>query len=80
MKWSSSLGAFWYTAGWRESGARALVLFVLRECIWNALAVSLILPAFDDTVSLVSPPRQVVLWFHPGWVPDVSLRGIGRLS
>ena len=29
-------------------------------CIWNAPAVSLVLPAFDDTRSLGSPPRQVV--------------------
>ena len=32
---------------------------VLRESIWNAPAVSLVLSAFDETVSLGSPPRQV---------------------
>ena len=49
-------------------GVRAHV--VLRECIWNAPAVSPVLPAFDVTGSLGSPPRQVVSpmfkWFHPG--------------
>ena len=54
--------------GWEESGfncwvgrrARAHVILVLRECIWNAPTVSLVLPAFDDTDYLDSPPRQVV--------------------
>ena len=41
-------------------GARVLVL---RECIWKAAAVSLVLPAFDDTGSLL-PQRRVV--YHPG--------------
>ena len=45
-------------------GARARVILVLRECIWNASAVSLVLPTFDDTGSLGSPPRQVV--YVPG--------------
>ena len=27
--------------------ARARVILVLRECFWNAPAVSLVLPAFD---------------------------------
>ena len=40
------------------SGARARVILVLRECIWNAPAMSLVLPAFDDTGSLGSPLRQ----------------------
>ena len=39
------------------SGGRARVLLVLRECIWNALEVSLVLPAFDDTGSLGSSTR-----------------------
>ena len=47
-----------------DQGPRALVILVLRECIWNALAVSLVLPAFDDTGSLSSPQRQVV--YPPG--------------
>ena len=38
-------------------GARARVILVLRERIWNAPAVSLVLKAFDDTGSLGSPPR-----------------------
>ena len=40
------------------------VYLVLRECIWNAPAVSLVLTTFDDTGSLGSPPRQVV--YPPG--------------
>ena len=48
--------------------ARALVILVLRECIWNAIAVSLVLPAFDGTGSLDYPPRWVVYprVLHPG--------------
>ena len=41
-------------------GARAYVILVLRECIWNAPAVSAVLLAFDNTGSLGSPPRQTV--------------------
>ena len=41
-------------------GAYARVILVLHECIWNAPAVSLVLPAFDHTGSLGSLPRQVV--------------------
>ena len=43
-------------------GQRACVrvFLVLRKCIWNAPAVSFVLPAFDDTCSLDSPSRQVV--------------------
>ena len=40
--------------------ARVRVILVLRECIWSAPVVSLIFPAFNDTGSLGSPPRQVV--------------------
>ena len=36
----------------------------LRECIWNELAVSLVLPTFNDTGSLGFPLRQVV--YSPG--------------
>ena len=64
-------------------GACAHVILVLRECVWNAPAALLVLPAFDDTVSLGSSPHQVVYplfqWFRPGKLPPVSLRGIGRL-
>ena len=75
--------------GWGKSeftcqGVCAPVILVLRECIWNALAVSLVLPAFDDTDSLGSPPRQVVYQPNrmvPPWVTTpVSLRGIRTLS
>ena len=45
-------------------GTRARVILVLRECILNAPVVLLVLPAFDDTDSLGSPPRQVV--YPPG--------------
>ena len=41
-------------------GARARVILVLRKCIWNEPAVSLVLLAFDYTYSQGSPPRQVV--------------------
>ena len=40
--------------------ARARLILVLREFIWSAPAVSLVLPAIDDTGSLGSPPRQMV--------------------
>ena len=48
--------------GGGEPGFRrpALVLFFFSECIWNAPAVSLVLPAFDETGSHGSPPRRVV--------------------
>ena len=52
-------------------GACARVILVLRKCIWNASAVSLVLRAFDDAGSLGSPPRQVVYPFRsmvPPWV------------
>ena len=38
-------------------GPSAHVILVLRECIWN---VPVVLPDFDNTVSLGSPPHQVV--------------------
>ena len=44
---------------------RARVL-VLRECIWNASTVSLVIPAFDDTGSLGSTPRRVL--YPPGFM------------
>ena len=37
--------------------ARARDILVLRECIWNALVVSLVLPTFDNKGFLGSPPR-----------------------
>ena len=42
-----------------SKGARPHVILVLRECIWNVPAVSIVPSAFDDTSSLGSPPRQV---------------------
>ena len=56
-------------------GARARVILVLCECIWNAPAVSLVLPTFDGTGSLDSPLRKVV--YSPGsmvlaWVTATS--------
>ena len=48
-------------------GVRARDILVLRECIWNARAVSLVISALDDTGSLGSPPHRAVYppWFHP---------------
>ena len=40
--------------------ARARVVLVLRESIWNTPRVSLVSSAFSDTGSLGSTPRQVV--------------------
>ena len=45
-------------------GVRGRIILVLRECIWNATAVSLVITAFEDTDSLAFPPRRVV--YHPG--------------
>ena len=52
----------WFQLLWGQ-GARARVILVLHECIWNKPAVSFVHPAFDDTSSLGSPPRKVV--YHP---------------
>ena len=35
------------------------VVVFSRGCVWSAPVVSLILPVFDDTGSLGSPPRRV---------------------
>ena len=53
---------------WEVWGARALVILVFRERIWNVSAVSLILPTFDDTGFLGSPSRRMVYLhgFHRG--------------
>ena len=48
---------------WGSYGASARVILVLSECVWNAPAVSLVFPAFDDTGSLGYLPQ----WFPP-WV------------
>ena len=60
--------------------ACACVILVLHECIWNALAVSLVLPAFDDSGSLGSSLDQFVCPPDSMVPPSVSLWGIGRLS
>ena len=45
-----------------SQGSRNRVIFVLSECIWNAPAVSLVLPSFDGTSSLGFLPHRMV---HP---------------
>ena len=45
-------------------GACGRVILVLRECIWNALVVLLVLPTYDNTGSLGSHPRRLV--YLPG--------------
>ena len=64
------------------TGGPARVILVLRECIWNAPEVSLVLPAFDVTGSLgfSSTSGGLSPWLHPGELPSISLRGIERLS
>ena len=47
-----------------DQRALARVIPVLGECIWNAPAISLVLPAFDGTGSLGSLPPQLV--YTPG--------------
>ena len=44
----------------RVQGACARVILALNECIWNAPAVLLVHPDFDDSGSLGSPLHQVV--------------------
>ena len=39
----------------RSQKARARIILVLRECIWKAPPVSLVLPAFNGTGSLFPP-------------------------
>ena len=47
----------------RGEGAHARIILTLRESIWNAPAVSLVLPAFHDNGSLAFPPRRVTYPF-----------------
>ena len=56
------MGGVWFQL-LEGQGACTPVILVIRERIWNAPAVSLVLPAFDDAGSLGSP-RQVV--YPPG--------------
>ena len=56
-------------------GASARVILVLRECIWNATAVSLVLSAIGYTGCLGSPLCQVVYLpgsMVPPWVAASS--------
>ena len=58
---------------WEGQGACTRAILVLRECIWNAPVVSLVLPALDDTGSLGSLPCQVVYLaplFHGSTLDD----------
>ena len=41
-------------------GDRDRVILVVRECIWNALVVLLVLITFHGTISLGYPPPNVV--------------------
>ena len=59
-----------YYMGWWSQGARARVILVLRECIWDAPAVSLVLPTFGNTSSLGSPPYWVYI---PLVLPKVTV-------
>ena len=55
----------------RGPRARACVILVLRECIWNAPTASLVFPDFDDIGSLGYSLSQVVyppLSMIPPWV------------
>ena len=64
--WGGSLGSIV-----RGLKSRALVILVLRECIWKAFAVSFIHLTFDDNGPLGSSPRQVVYSLGsmaPPWV------------
>ena len=49
-----------------EGQGPALVILVLRECIWNALAVTLVLSVFDDTGPwVILRVDGLSLWFSP---------------
>ena len=52
-----------------SQGARARLVLNLRECIWDAPAVSLVLPVFEDVSSGgILQARWAILspLFHPG--------------
>ena len=57
-------GGVWVQLLMGGQGAHPRVILALREYIWNALTVSLVLKAFDGTGSLGFPPRHVV--YLPG--------------
>ena len=48
-----------------SQGVYACVILILSECIWDAPVILLVLPAFDNTGSLGSPPHQVVTHLVP---------------
>ena len=64
------VGGVWVPFWGGGKGDCDRVILLLREYIWNAPAVSLVLPGFGDTGSLGSPLRQVlyppVSMVHPG--------------
>ena len=59
----------WHGNHTRVNGVGSLGSFIvgLGECIWNATAVTLVLPTFDDTSSPSYLLRRVVYLcgFHP---------------
>ena len=63
---------------WDVRGAHARVILVLGECIWNEPAVSLVFPAFDDSGTLGSPPRQVVYPLVALWVTASCFLTVNR--
>ena len=75
---SSRVGGVWGSV--MGQGACARVILVLRDCIWNAPAASFFIPAFDDTGSLGSPPRQGGLspWLHGFTLGDCLLFPCGE--
>ena len=50
------------------SEAHACVILVLHKCFWNVPMVFLVLPAFDNTESLVYPPHWWSIPLVPPWV------------
>ena len=55
--------------GGEDMMARPRVILVLRECIFNAPAVSFVLTTFDGTGFLPQRVRWSIRgtsWFHPG--------------
>ena len=65
-----------------SQGVWTYIILVLHEGIWNGPMVSIFLPAFDVTGSMDFSYESCGLspWFHPGWLPPISMWGIRRLS
>ena len=56
---------------WLEvRGDRCRVILVVRETVWNALVILLVLQTFDDTGSLDYPPGRVI--YRPSVSPLVT--------